>query len=82
MYVNELSFSYCNEFNLYPKFPSEAGNFWNNPRTKEILPFERMTNLLMYGVSYTDEQTVSCSAKHAVLTQDENSLKCIQCEMF
>ena len=31
-YVNELSFSYCNEFNLYPKFPSEAGSFWNNPR--------------------------------------------------
>ena len=30
-YVNELPFSYCNEFNLYPKFPSEAGNFWNNP---------------------------------------------------
>jgi len=28
----ELSFSCCNEFNLYPKFPSEAGNFWNNPR--------------------------------------------------
>ena len=25
-YVNELPFSYCNEFNLYPEFPSEAGN--------------------------------------------------------
>jgi len=49
---------------------------------KEILPFKRMTNLLAYGVGYTDEQTVSCSAKHAVLTQDKNSLKCIQCEMF
>ena len=23
----------CIEFNFYPKFPSEAGNFWNNPRT-------------------------------------------------
>jgi len=31
-YVNELSFSCCNEFNLYPKFPIEAENFWDNPR--------------------------------------------------
>jgi len=28
-----VSFSCCNEFNSYPKIPSEAGNFWNNPHT-------------------------------------------------
>jgi len=32
-YVNKLSFSCCSEFNLYPKFPSQAGNFRNNPHT-------------------------------------------------
>ena len=31
-YVNESSFNCCNEFNLHPKFPCEAGNFWNNLR--------------------------------------------------
>ena len=44
--VNELSFSYCIEFNLYSEFPSEAENFWNNPRKfKDLLtlrqPLER-----------------------------------------
>jgi len=31
-YVNESSFNCCNEFNLHPKFPCEAGNVWNNLR--------------------------------------------------
>ena len=28
-----VSFSCCNDFNSYPKIPSEAGNFWNNSHT-------------------------------------------------
>jgi len=38
MYANELSFSCCSEFNLRPKFPSEAGDFWNNPHIICICP--------------------------------------------
>jgi len=36
-YINELCFSYSIEFNLYLEFPSKAGNFWNNPRSVNVV---------------------------------------------
>jgi len=53
-YVNELPFSYCNEFNLCPKFPSDAGNFWNNPRILQLWL------LLSFFLAYSQPTQIGC----------------------
>jgi len=61
-YVNELCFSCCSEFDLYPKFPSEAGNCWNNPRMNSQL----ILTLMLIVIIVTSVSVNNAGHTHAL----------------